>query len=187
MKAWVETTGPERRHLGETIRMTETPTYCERVLHAPDVCMNCHRTIRVERVDPTRRGLVEEYESHYERDPQTTQIGYGPARSASNVKGVFCDRCGTEGPNHRIWDDAADRLDDRRFRELIKATIRTLEHKGVSIHRHALVRNALQRRKDGAHVDDCLGRATEDAIVAEVARDDADGADSDKDRHEASA
>ena len=153
--------------------MTESPAYFEHLLQAPDVCINCLRVIRVERVDPARSGLTREFESHYERNQETTEIGYGPSRSASEAKGVFCDHCGTEGPDHRYWDDAGDdRLDDERVRELIQNTIRTLEAKDVTVDRRTLAARALQARENDEHIDDCLGDAIEAAIVAAVTRDD---------------
>lgn len=164
--------------------MTDAPAYHEHLLDAADVCNSCHRVIRVERQDPTRDGLTREFESHYERHRQTTEIGYGPARSASNVKGVFCDRCGVESPYERLWDDAEEDVSDERFRELIQATIRTLEHKGVSLARQDFAQHALQRRRDDKHVDDCLGAATEAAIVAAMTRD---AVDDDADRIETPA
>ena len=155
--------------------------YADHILDASDVCANCLRVIRVERVDPTRDGMIREYESHYERHPHTTEIAYGPADSVSNVKGVFCDRCGTEGPytDDRVWtseraDDGTriDTVDDARFEELVKQAIATLDYKGVSIQPHDFAAHALQQRKDGATVDEALGAATEAAIVASAARDD---------------
>lgn len=153
---------------------TEAPVYHERILQSGDVCSNCLRIIKRERLEPTRDGLDEELESVYERDPRTTEIGYGPAVSASNVKGVFCDRCGTESAYDRVWDDEPDdRLSDRRVSELIKAATRTLECKGVDVHRPTLARHALQRRADDEHVDEAIGRAVEAAIVAAVTDEDA--------------
>jgi hypothetical protein len=153
----------------------EAPVYHEKILQSGDVCNSCLRIIKRERLEPTRNGLDEELESVFERDPRTTEIAYGPARSASNVKGCFCDRCGTESAYDRIWDDEPDdRLSERRVRELVKAAIRTLEVKGVDIHRPTLARHALQRRDDGEHVDEAIGRAVEAAIVAAMtAADDA--------------
>ncbi len=151
--------------------MTECPAYFEHVLQAADVCINCHRVIRLERQAPVRSGLSREFESHYERNQRTTEIGYGPARSVSEHKGVFCDHCGTEGPDDRYWDDTPDdRLTDARVRELIQETIRTLEHKGVSIDRQTLAARALQARRDDEHVDDCLGEAVEAAIHRALTR-----------------
>jgi hypothetical protein len=153
--------------------MPDTPAYHEHLLDASDVCNSCHRVIRVERQDPTRGGLTREFESHYERHRDHTEIGYGPARSVSDEKGVFCDRCGTESPYDRIWDDAEEDVDDERFRELVQATIRTLEFKGVTLDRTIFAERALQTRRDGDHVDDCLGEATEAAIIAAITQADA--------------
>ena len=154
--------------------MPDTPAYHEHLLDASDVCNSCHRVIRVERIEPTREGLGREFESVYERKRETTEIGYGPARSVSEEKGVFCTECGTESPYDRIWDDADEDVSDDRFRELVRATIRTLEHKGVTLHRQTLAREALRRRHDGEHVDDCLGEATEAAITRAITQADAD-------------
>lgn len=154
--------------------MSDTPAYHEHLLDAADVCNSCHRVIRVERIEPTREGLSREFESVYERRRETTEIGYGPARSASNMKGVFCDRCGTESPYDRIWDDAEATISDERFRELIQTTIRTLEFKGATLSREDFACHALQHRIDGDHVDDCLGGATETAITVAISRTDTD-------------
>lgn len=154
--------------------MTETPAYHEHLLDASDVCNSCHRIIRAERIEPTREGLGREFESVYERRRETTEIGYGPARSASDMKGVFCDRCGTESPYDRIWDDAEEAISDERFHELIQATIRTLEFKGITFSREDFAQHALQHRLKDDHVDDCLSDATEAAIAAAINRTDAD-------------
>jgi hypothetical protein len=178
----------------------EQPAYHEHVLDASDVCMSCHRIVRVERQDPTRGGLTREYETHHERHRDHTVVDYGPADTVGEQQGTFCSKCGTESPWDRYWDDhrtgayelatALGWLDDAdeptttpcqeravspaKFRELVKATIRTLDEKGVTLHRKTLAREALRRRRDGAHVDDCLGEATEAAIRRAVTRDAAD-------------
>jgi len=145
--------------------------YQEHILNASDVCANCLRVIRVERVDPTRDGMIRELESHFERHPRNTEIAYGPADSVSNVKGVFCDRCGTEGAHERIWESPD--VGDVRFERLVKQAIATLKYKGVTLQPQDFAAHALQKRKDGADVDEALGAATEAAIVASAARDDA--------------
>lgn len=154
--------------------MSDTPAYNEHLLNAADVCNTCHRVIRVERIEPTREGLAREFESVYERRRETTEIGYGPARSVSEQKGVFCDQCGTESPYDRTWDDAEESISDERFRELVQATIRTLEFKGVTFSREDFACHALQHRLDGAHVDDCLGEATKAAITTAINQTDAE-------------
>ena len=144
--------------------------YQEHILNAADTCSNCLRVIRVERADPTRDGIIHEFESHYERHPRNTEIAYGPAKNVSNVKGVFCDRCGTESAHDRIWRSGD--VDDERFEELVKQAYATLKHKGVTLQPHDFIAHALQQRRDGADVDEALGAATEAAIVASAARDD---------------
>jgi len=151
--------------------MQENPAYCEHLLKAPDVCKNCLRKIRVERVDPTRSGLTKEYESHLARHEVYTEVGYGPARSVSEQKGVFCTDCGTESAFDRHWDDVdfhdpAAPLGYDRFRELAKNAMASLEEAGVSIDRHAFATTALSRYDDGHGIDHCLGEATEHAIVS---------------------
>jgi hypothetical protein len=146
--------------------------YQEHILNATDTCSNCLRVIRVERVDPTRDGMIREYESHFERHPRNTEIAYGPADSVSNCKGVFCDRCGTEGAQDRIW--SSEDVEGARFEELVKQAIATLDWKGVSIQPQDFAAHALQERRDDATVDEALGAATEAAIVAAASRTDAD-------------
>ena len=176
---------PRYDRAGETVgrelsaTMPDTPAYHEHLLDASDVCNSCHRVIRVERIDPMRsekdaNGQLRKVETMFERRRETTEIGYGPARSVSEEKGVFCTECGTESPYDRIWDDGEDDVSDERFRELVQATIRTLEHKGVTVHRQTLAREALRRRHDNEHVDDCLGEATEAAITRAITQADAD-------------
>ena len=144
--------------------------YAERLLDAPDVCKNCLRIIRIERVDPARGGVTREFESHYERDPTTTEIAYGPADSVGEQKGVFCAECGTEGAHDDFWRD--DDVDDERFRELVQHAIATLEEKGVTLSRQDFARHALyQRHRQEEDVDKALSEATKAAIVAEVASD----------------
>ena len=157
--------------------------YAEHIYNALDVCRNCLRPIRIERVDPTRDGMIREYESHYERHPRNTEIAYGPADSVSNVKGVFCGRCGTESPDDRVWtseraDDGTrtDTVDDVQFERLVKQAYATLKHKGVTLQAQDFIAHALQQRKDGATVDEALSKATEAAIVASAARSDRDEA-----------
>jgi hypothetical protein len=77
-----------------------------------------------------------------------------------------------ENARHRLWEDAPDdRISQSRVKSLIKSATATLEEKGVNIHRPTLVRHALQRRRDGQHIDECIGQATEASIVAEINSD----------------
>ncbi len=92
--------------------MTESPAYHEHLLDASDVCNSCHRVIRVERQDPTRGGLTREFESHYERHRDHTEIGYGPAKSVSDEKGVFCERSYGLSVPHRSQNTPFSSLTD---------------------------------------------------------------------------
>ena len=150
--------------------MTQSPAYDEHLLEASDVCKNCLRRIRVERIDPTRSGMGVEYETHMARHERHTEIGWGPAESVTDQQGTFCTHCGTESAFDRLWEDVdfADPelpADGEKFRELCKNAMRSLEAKGVSIDRHAFATAALSNWDDHKPVDDCLGAATEHAIV----------------------
>ena len=117
------------------------PAYQEHVLSAPDVCSNCLRIVREERHQhEPRRSDVSVQESQWSRRKDTTEVAFGPADTASDQKGIFCE-CGVEGSFVRVWDDVD--VDRERFRTLLKRLIQTLEHKGVSIHRKATVAHAL--------------------------------------------
>ena len=148
------------------------PAYHEHILGAADVCSNCMRTVRVERIDPTRNGLNTDYESYYARHERHTVIGYGPARSVTDQKGVFCSHCGTEHHDERLIDDidihdpAVTAVGYEWFKELAKNCMATLEAKGVGIDRHAFATTALARYDAGHGIDHCLGEATEHAIVS---------------------
>lgn len=144
--------------------------YQEHLLNASDVCQNCLRRIRVERVDPTRSGMRVEYETYMSRHERHTEIDHGPAESVTDQQGTFCTHCGTETAFDRVWDDVdfADpelALGEARFRELCKNAMRSLEAKGVSIDRHAFATAALSAFDAHEPVDECLGNATEHAIV----------------------
>lgn len=128
--------------------------YEEHVLHAPDVCNNCFQRIREERVDPARTGW-REYESHYARREETTEIGYGPADSVSEQKGVWCG-CGVESARDRIW--AYTEPDREQFKTLLQNAVQTLDHKGVTIDRKKMIAHALQAFDDGANVDAAIER-----------------------------
>jgi len=143
--------------------------YAERILDAPDVCKNCLRVIRIERVDPAQSsGITREYEAHLERNPKTTEIAYGPADSVGEQKGVFCEECGTEGAHDRIWHE--DDVGAVRFNELVQQAIVTLERKGVTLSREDFAAHALNHRhRQDEGVDVALSKATEAAIVAAAA------------------
>ena len=84
--------------------------------------------------------MTREYDSGYERNKTTTEIGYGPADSVSQVKGVFCDECGLESAHERIWDDAD--VDAAHLRDLLKNLHATLTAKGFDADARQLARRA---------------------------------------------
>ena len=139
--------------------------YADHLLDAADVCSNCLAKNRHERIDPIR-GLGDELDSHYERDEHRTEIGYGPADVVSEQKGVFC-QCGVEGSHERIWDP--DDVDREKFKELVKAALRTLAEKDVTIRRRETVRYALSHFDDHVDVDQALANAIDAGIVAAAA------------------
>jgi len=144
--------------------------YQDHLIGASDVCSNCLRTIRVERVDPSRSGMTREFESYMTRHKHHTTIDYGPADRVAEEKGTFCTHCGTESPYDRIWEDV-DFADpelpagEQKFKDLCKSAMRSLEAKGVSIDRHAFATAALSNYDKHKPIDECLGAATEHAIV----------------------
>lgn len=155
--------------------------YADHLLDASDVCSNCLRKTRLERVDPVRGGITRELDSHLERDDRRTEIGYGPADRVSEQKGVFCT-CGVEGSFERVW---RDEIGPQQFRRLLKNTMRTLAEKGVSYRRKTMAGTALQEFRnrvdargtlfpflEAGTVDDILSNALGAAIATATATDD---------------
>jgi|GEM_PF-4143611 len=119
------------------------PILTEDILEAGDVCQNCHRRIRSRRVhrrsrDPASPTSVRR--SKYRRRRRSTVVDYGPGDTADESRGVWC-HCGAEDAWTRLWETAHW----ERVRELIKATIRTLESKGYTVDRDAFALVALAR------------------------------------------
>lgn len=142
--------------------------YHEHILEPPDVCANCLSVIAEERVDPIRTGIGRELDSHYSRDPQRTSVEFAPHECPPRSKGVFCE-CGVEG--HRVQDRlwSEDDVDDERFRELLKAAVRTLEEKGVTIRRDRMLAHALDRWHETGDVDEALAHGLDVAIATATA------------------
>ena len=145
--------------------MTDTP-YEDHLLGARDVCSNCLRLIRVERLDPTRNGFGHELEETYERRRETTEVAYGPSDAVSESKGVFC-ACGVESARERIWQ--APDIDRERFKALLKHALRTLALKDVTLKRKEAAAYALQAFDDGAGPDAAIAEGVESGVVAAVA------------------
>jgi hypothetical protein len=142
-----------------------TPPYEEHVLGARDVCSNCLRLIRVERIDPYRSNDLQA-EARLSRRERVTKVGYGPSEQVKDSKGIFCE-CGVESARHRIWD--GDDVDRERFKDLIRHVIRTLELKRVTLKRTEAAAYALQKFDDGSGVDEALATGIEAGVVAAAA------------------
>lgn len=140
--------------------------YADHILDASDVCSNCFRTVRVERLDPTRNGFAGELESHFERRKQNTIIGYGPAESVTDIKGVFCE-CGVEGAHERLWDPTG--LDEAELKELIKNAIRTLRRKEVALKPKETAAYILHVWSETDDVDRAMSKGVEMGVVAQAA------------------
>ena len=144
--------------------------YAEYILDSPEVCSNCYRRVRVERVDPTRNGFGDDFDSHYERRRRETSVEYpGVGSNPTNAKGVFCS-CGVEGSFERLWNPTD--LDRERFRELVKAAIRSVEAKGVDLRRKETAAYALSHFDDHGDADRALATALDAGIVAAAATTD---------------
>jgi len=147
-----------------------TTPYHDHILDARDVCANCHRLIRVERLDPVRGGLNTELDSHYSRHKRTTTVEYAPAESASESKGVFCE-CGVEDSRvrDRLWSPG--NISRERFRDLLTATAGTLTHKDVTISRERFASVALAAYDAGRDADDALETALDAALAVAASTD----------------
>jgi hypothetical protein len=143
--------------------------YWDHIYDAADVCNNCLRLIRVERVDPVRSGVAREFEATYERERRHTSVEYAPAESVSDHKGVFCG-CGVEGARDRIWSD--DDLPRDRFKTLVQHLLRTLGRKGVTVKPRETAAHALQAFDDDGAPDRALARAVDAGIVAAAVQSD---------------
>jgi hypothetical protein len=144
-----------------------TESYQDHVLGAPDVCSNCFRLIRVERLDPTRNGFGGELESHYERVRQTTEVDHADCGDEpTQSQAVFC-HCGVESARHRIW--SSPEVGKDRFREMLKNVLRSLSRKEISIRQKEAAACAIQLFNDGAGVDESLATGIEAGIVAQMA------------------
>jgi hypothetical protein len=151
--------------------------YAEHLLDASDVCSNCLRRTRVERIDPYLSDELEA-ESKYSRHEQRTEVGYGPHESPPKSKGVFC-KCGVESTFVRTWDDG---VGYQRFKQLVKNTIRTLKEKDVTFYSRGLMEHAyagfrerldedgaLLPVMDASDVDEILADAIEQSITVTIA------------------
>jgi len=141
--------------------------YADHILDARDVCSNCFRKNRVERVDPVMgSGLGHELDSNYSRDRRETTVEYHDGGDEPpKSKGVFCN-CGVEGSFERLWSPTT--ASRERFKTLLKNAVVSLERKEVSIKRKETLRYGLTHYADHGDVDKALATAIEMGIVAEA-------------------
>jgi hypothetical protein len=142
--------------------------YADLVLDSSDVCSNCFRQIKVQRIDPTREGFAgtEEFETHYERKKQTTTIEYAPHDIITRSKGVFC-QCGCESAYERLWSPTD--LEESRLKELLKNILRTLDAKGVTLKTKETAAYVLHCWSETNDVDKSLSKGIEMGVVASAA------------------
>jgi len=151
-----------------TPTQSDTTPYQDHYLGAADVCSNCLSLIRVERIDPMRAGIAQEFSTRLARRRRSTSVEYAPADAASEVKGVFCS-CGVESARERIW--SGPEVDRDRFKELVKNLVRTADTKDISLKRKETIAYALSAFDDGAAPDAALATALDAGIVAAAAGD----------------
>jgi len=148
-----------------------TGIYESDVLGAPDVCSNCFALIKLERIDQAKArqpvsASERELASTYERNENTTEVGYGPGEEPAHSAGVFCE-CGVESARERLWD--GDGVDRNRFKELLKNLVRTLDNKGVSLKKDEAAAYALAGYdQDGVGIDEALATAVDAGVVANI-------------------
>ena len=138
----------------------------EKLRNAADICDNCFKIRLVERTEIRSTGLAATPESVYTRRERTTELDHHPSDEPTQDKHLFCE-CGVIGPNSRAWDDKD--IDRERFKDLLKHSIRSAEHKGVTLSREGAVKRGLANlavltawwRDDINSVDEALADALE--------------------------
>jgi hypothetical protein len=150
--------------------------YADHILDAKDVCSNCFRLVRVERIDPvmSRDGLRHELDAHLSRHQLTTTVEYHDSEpEPAHSRGTFCE-CGVEGSHERLWDPTE--LAEERFRALLVKATATLLRKDVSLKKRETLRYGIAHYREHGDVDRALATALDAGIVAQAASaDPADG------------
>lgn len=144
--------------------------YADHILDARDVCSNCFRRNRVERVDPVMsRGLRHELDAHLSRRKQmTTREHHDSDPKPTNCDATFCV-CGIEGSHHRMWDPTD--IGRSTFKTLLTRGLETLGEKGISFSRNRkkeIIGYALTEFDDSGDADKALSKALEMGIVAKA-------------------
>jgi len=119
--------------------MSYPDEYQEHVLNAPDICSNCFSIVRVERERPASGWRPAE--TFYSRNQAKTSVEHVPAETVSETEQVFCE-CGVASAFDRVWSDRD--MTRQRFAQLVKRLIRSVERKGLTVDRQAMVAHALQ-------------------------------------------
>jgi len=151
--------------------------YADHILDARDVCNNCFRHVRVERVDPVmaRDGLRHALDAHYSRKRKTTTREYHDSDPAvTHAEATFC-HCGVEGTFERLWSPTD--ISRGRFKTLLKRALRTLEQKGIQLSRERkreTVAYALQTFDRDGDADQAIAQGIEMGIVAQASADERD-------------
>jgi hypothetical protein len=148
--------------------------YADHILDARDVCNNCFRHVRIERVDPvmSRDGLRHALDAHYSRKRKTTTREYHDSDpNVTHAEATFC-KCGVEGTYERLWSPTDIARD--RFKRLLKRALQTLGHKGIQLSRERkreTIAYALQTFDDSGDADQAFAEAIEMGIVAQASAD----------------
>jgi len=140
--------------------------YADHLLDAKDVCSNCFRRIKTDRVSAYLNddGGGTSLGSHYSRRQRsTTKEHVDSIEEPAHSEMTFCD-CGVADAYHREWDPTD--INRPAFKELVKQAITTLEAKGVTLRSKETARYAASHWADHGDVDRALATALESGIVA---------------------
>lgn len=151
--------------------MPQNSPYYDHLVNAADVCVNCFRQIRLERdqCETTTNQPVSVRLSAMTREPNTTNIEYpGVGDNPTQSQAVFCE-CGVESSHDRLWDPTDVKRD--RFKELLKAALRTVAAKGVTLRRKETAMYCLSHFDDHGDADRALANGLDAGIVAAAASD----------------
>jgi len=149
--------------------------YADHILDARDVCLNCGRKNRTDRVSAHMRDGVatgKTLDSHLSRDKRRTSrehvtLGEEPAHCET----VFCE-CGVETQFERIWSA----LDYGQFKSYVKRIIRTLREKRVDVTERTLMEHAFRGFRETVRDRGLFLPVLEQDVVDELLADAVDAA-----------
>jgi hypothetical protein len=148
--------------------------YADYLLDAKDICNNCYRQVKIERVDPvmSRSGLRHDLDVHYARKKRTTEVEYHDGEpEPAHSRGTFCE-CGVEGSHQRLWEP--DDVSRDRFEQLLVAAVASAIRKGIGIRRKETLRYALEHFDNEGDVDKALATGLDAGLVADIGSEDTD-------------